>query len=371
MLMWYIILLVTIIATLSGLLYVGNRVSKFCIFPQKWASTPKRQKLFSFILVLLFFAAVSAWLNLMNAVICLLHFAVIWLVCDFIFYLIKMIRKKTFKRYYAGLAAILLSLIALAAGWHLDHNVWKTAYSIQTEKNIENLHIVYFADSHIGTTFDGQTFEKHTAEMQKQNPDIVFIVGDFVDDGTSRADMIAACQALGKMKTKYGVYFVFGNHDKGYYSPEIRGFDGNDLIVELEKNNVKVLQDEAVLINNMFYVLGRKDLSEFHRGSSRANMQKLTEELDKNKFIIVLDHQPADYKQQANAQVDLVISGHTHGGQLFPLNKVGEWIGANDKTYGYERQKLTDFIVTSGLSDWAIKFKTGTKSEFVVIDIKQ
>ena len=94
--------------------------------------------------------------------------------------------------------------------------------------------------------------------------------------------------------------------------------------------------------------------------------------LDLNpKYAVILDHQPNDYKNQAEAKVDLVLSGHTHGGQLFPLNKVGEWIGANDRTYGYERRGSTDFIVTSGLSDWAIKFKTGTKSEFVVIDIKK
>ena len=83
----------------------------------------------------------------------------------------------------------------------------------------------------------------------------------------------------------------------------------------------------------------------------------------------MLDHQPNDYQNQADAGVDLVLSGHTHGGQLFPLNKVGEWIGANDRTYGFEKRGQTNFIVTSGLSDWAIKFKTGTKSEFVVIDL--
>ena len=98
-------------------------------------------------------------------------------------------------------------------------------------------------------------------------------------------------------------------------------------------------------------------------------MEELVSGLDKNKFIIVMDHQPNDYGKEAKARVDLVLSGHTHGGQLFPLNKVGEWIGANDKTYGIERRGQTNFVVTSGLSDWAIRFKTGTKSELVVIDV--
>ena len=69
--------------------------------------------------------------------------------------------------------------------------------------------------------------------------------------------------------------------------------------------------------------------------------------------------------------MDLVLSGHTHGGQLFPLNRMGEWLGIDAKSYGLERRKSTDFIVTSGISDWAIQFKTGCRSEYVVVDVKE
>ena len=104
---------------------------------------------------------------------------------------------------------------------------------------------------------------------------------------------------------------------------------------------------------------------------NRVSMAELITPLDKSKYMIVLDHQPADYENQERAGVDLVLSGHTHGGQLFPLNQVGKWIGVNDLIYGHERRGKTDFIVTSGISSWAIQFKTGTKSEFVVIDIQR
>ena len=143
------------------------------------------------------------------------------------------------------------------------------------------------------------------------------------------------------------------------------------MIDELKKNNVKILEDESETVAGGFCLIGRQDRSEAERGGRRLTMQELTKDLDPDKFSVVLDHQPNDYQNQTTAEVDLVLSGHTHGGQLFPLNKVGEWIGANDKTYGLEKRNKTNFIVTSGLSDWAIKFKTGTKSEFVVIDIKR
>lgn len=72
----------------------------------------------------------------------------------------------------------------------------------------------------------------------------------------------------------------------------------------------------------------------------------------------------------SEARADLVLSGHTHGGQLFPFNQIGKWVGAVDLVYGREKRSNTDFIVTSGISDWAIKFKTGTRSEYVVINVK-
>lgn len=210
-------------------------------------------------------------------------------------------------------------------------------------------------------------------EIGKQNPDVVLVAGDFVDDDTTKEDMIRCCQALGEMKTTYGVYYVFGNHDKGYYPSDYRGYTGDDLIAELEKNGVTVLQDQNVLIDNRVYIIGRQDRSEdVEKGKGRADMATLTQDLDDSKFSIVMDHQPADYEAQAASGVDLVVSGHTHGGQLFPLMNIENLtgLGGDDKVYGYEKRDNTNFIVTSGISDWAIKFKTGCRSEYVLIDIQ-
>ena len=252
----------------------------------------------------------------------------------------------------------------------MAHHVWHTGYTLATDKNVGSLRLIQFADSHVGTTFSGEEFAAHVQAMQAEHPDVVVVTGDYVDDDTSKEDMIAACQALGTLKTTYGVYYAFGNHDKGYYGSEYRGYSGDDLIAELEKNNVTVLQDETVLLGEQVYLIGRQDRSE-ERAGDRASMKELVSGLDPQKYTIVLDHQPHDYEAQEEAGVDLVLSGHTHGGQLFPVNYVGEWTGENDKTYGLEKKGNTNFIVTSGISDWAIRFKTGCKSEFVIVDIQQ
>ena len=103
--------------------------------------------------------------------------------------------------------------------------------------------------------------------------------------------------------------------------------------------------------------------------SDRQPIDELLKGIDAKRYMIVLDHQPNDYAAESAAGADLVLSGHTHGGQLIPINFVGEWLGANDRTYGREKRGTTEFIVTSGISDWAIGFKTGTKSEYVVLNL--
>lgn len=368
--MWAFIFMGLIVGSLIGTLYLASRFAKFSIV--KKAAGEK--KVFSFLiggaLAVLILLGTGAALGAINAEIAVIHLVVIWLLCDGVSKLAEKKRKRKFTRYYAGIFAVGITGMYLACGWYLANHVWGKRYIVETEKAVGNLRIVQFADSHVGNTFDGEGFLEHVKAMQAENPDIVVVTGDFVDDDTSKEDMIAACRALGTLKTTYGVYYAFGNHDKGYYGPEYRGYSGSDLIDELEANHVIVLQDEVVLLNDRFYLIGRQDLSEERPGSSRASMEELTAGLDAEKYSIVLDHQPHDYEAQEAACVDLVLSGHTHAGQFFPINYMGEWTGIDDKTYGLERRGDTDFIVTSGLSDWAIQFKTGCKSEYVIIDIQ-
>ena len=369
--MWALLMIVLILLTILGVGYLANRIGKFS-FIQKISKGKKKIS----ILIGLSMAVVLTlvlWLlwGSMNAIICVLHLIIFWMVSDLIFSLIKKYGHKNFKRYYAGVAAIVFTVCYLGTGWYMAHHVWETDYQIQTDKKVGKIRAAVIADSHVGTTFHGKGFAKHMKEIESKKPDVLLIAGDFVDDDTTKEDMIQCCKALGDIKTTYGVYYVFGNHDKGYYPPEYRGYDGDDLIKELQKNGVHVMQDDVELIDNRFYIIGRKDKSEEYQGK-RKTMEELTTGLDKDKFSIVLDHQPQDYDAQAKSDVDLVLSGHTHGGQLFPLMVIENniKIAEDDRVYGYEKRNNTNFVVTSGISDWAIKFKTGCKSEYMLLDIE-
>lgn len=369
--MWLAIFGSVILAFLLGVIYLTARIRRMKLFDRIAGGKPVFAWLLSAAALGLLVLILTLTMDLLNAVICILHLILIWLLCDLIGWILRRCSKNRIRlsERAVGAGAILLTFLWLASGWYLAHHVARTAYTFETGKDVGTLRIVQITDSHIGATFHADRFAEYLARMQAENPDLVVITGDFVDDGTSREDMIAACKAFSELKPTYGVYFVYGNHDKGYYSEESRGWTNTELAENLRENGVVILEDQRVLIDDRIWLIGRRDLSENLRGNRRADMAELTEGLGSDKYVIVLDHQPGDYDAQAASGADLVLSGHTHGGQLIPITYVGEWIGVNCRTYGTEKRENTDFLVSSGIGDWAIYFKTGCKSEYVVIDV--
>ena len=373
MLAWMMMMGLIGLICIGSVVYLAARVRRFGPIQRLSQKRRALSWLIGFVLVLVPAAALCLLWTPLNMAVCLLHLTLFWLLSDLVFALIRRLRHAAFKRYWAGLAALIVSVAWLTMGWVQANCVWQKNYTISTDKQVGSLRVALLSDSHMGTTFHAEGFARHLQRVQAQQPDVVVMVGDFVDESTTRTDMMAACQALGQLDAPYGVYFVFGNHDKNNYAGEGHAYTGEELTAALEENGVTVLEDETVLIDNRFYLIGRQDASEAveHRGG-RASMAELTQNLDKSKFSIVLDHQPRDYASQAASGVDLVLSGHTHGGQLIPLVQLMKIPGmsGDNNVYGLQSRDQTRFIVSSGISDWELLFKTGCRSEYVIIDIQ-
>lgn len=300
-----------------------------------------------------------------NYIVIVLHLVVIAGLVNFVFLFLKKFSKKKYNVNLPAIITFAITFVYLAGGWYVAHHVVESNYSLTSGKVSGQLKIAMFADSHLGTTFDGNGFAKELSKIQKSNPDVLFMAGDFVDDDTTKEDMIVACDALGKFEAKYGIFFVYGNHDRGYF--RYRNFTEDELETELQKNGVVILEDEIVQLTDEVVIVGRQDKS-VH---SRKNISELMQDIDSNKYVIVLDHQPGDYDAEAAAKVDMVLSGHTHGGWLFPMGIINKYIGPDDRIYGEEYRDKSYFLVTSGISDWALQFKTGTKAEYTIIDINE
>ncbi len=311
---------------------------------------------------------VLALFKMVPTVIVTMYLMIVWMICDLVGVIIRKFTKKRVKVYIAGIVAIVLTASFFVYGYINAHNIIKTDINVETDKAIKTsqkpLKIAMFADSHVGTMFDGKEFKKISQDIMKNNPDIVVVCGDYVDDDTTRKEMLDATKALGEMKPKYGTYMIFGNHDDPYF--HYRDFSTDELRQELAKNGVTLLEDDVKKICDGFYLVGRRDKFD----KKRIPIGKLMKDIDTNKnFTLLLDHQPNDFDAEAKAKPDLVLCGHTHGGQLFPLGRFTDLFHTNDCRYGTVKRDGTTFFTSSGIAGWGMPFKTDAVSEYVIANV--
>jgi len=218
----------------------------------------------------------------------------------------------------------------------------------------EPLNIVMAADMHFGVLSEKNHAKRMVEKINKLNPDLVLYPGDIVDDNKEVFVKQDMADILSEVQSTYGVYASLGNHDKG---------DIPDLIQELEKSGMNVLYDEMTLINDAFTLIGRKDKTE----SERASLQELLENVDQTKPIILLDHQPYELDIAQEAGIDLMVSGHTHHGQLAPFQFITDRIYEND--WGHLQKEQFHSVVTSGFGFWGPPIRTSSRSEIIQINV--
>lgn len=353
-----VVLIFFLLILILMMIYILKRIGKFSFLSNK------KVKIISLVFILFIFI-IFMFLDMVNTVVVTMYIFIFLAIGDLLSLILSKVLKKSINYNIIGITSIVLLVLYLSYAYFLAHNIVQTNYIIDTNKNIgfNTFRIVQISDTHIGSLFSEKEFEKYMSKINNLNPDLIVITGDFIDDDTSYNDMVDSCIALGKLKSKYGVYFSYGNHDKGYFNR--RSYKYTDLEKNLGKNNVIILEDKGTFVTSNIYLIGRKDTQEVNR----LSISELVKNVNKDNYIVVLDHEPNDYENEKNSKVDLVLSGHTHGGQLFPLGYVGVALGMNDMFYGMKKIDNTTFIVNSGMGDWTIKFKTHTIAEYVVIDI--
>lgn len=308
-----------------------------------------------------------------------LYFFIFALLFMLINFLLKLFFKKRFldgfkiwkKAYGSGIFPILLTVIVLIIGYINMHNIVCTDYTIYTDKSIRGsgYKVALLADVHYGVSLDDNALIELCDDLSKQNTDMVILCGDIVDDSTTKEQMNFAFEAFGKIKSNYGVFYVYGNHDRPHSL--MRGeFSESELINAIQSNNIKILKDEIYNINDDFTIIGRND-NGFSKEASRASIKQLTEKVDTDNFILTLDHRPCEYVENAEAGTDLLLSGHTHGGQLWPVNIIDAIFKINDANYGLTKIGTMQAVVTSGVAGWNYPIKTSAPAEYVIINIQK
>ena len=258
-------------------------------------------------------------------------------------------------------------------------NIKGNEYSVTVNKSCgsdKHLKAVLVADLHMGYAIGVDHITNMVEKINEQDADIVIIAGDIFDNSYDGMDDPEGIKAqLKSIKSKYGVYAVYGNHDID--EKILMGFTfdwgGKQLHSEKMTNfmkecNIKLINDESVLINDEFYLVGRRDTDKpGTEDGTRAEISELTKDLDKTKPIFVLSHEPDELQKTADAGADIDFSGHTHDGQLFPGNLTIGLFWENP--CGMIKKDNMYSIVTSGVGVYGTFMRVGTDAEICSVDI--
>ena len=227
--------------------------------------------------------------------------------------------------------------------------------------NLKELKIALASDIHLGTIIGPRRTSKLVKSLNTMKPDIILLAGDIVDEDLAPVIDQNLGECLKQLYAPFGVYGITGNHEYiGGAEPAVK---------YLEENGITMLRDTVIQINNSFYLAGREDRDKNRfSGQKRLEVSELLQQVDKTLPIILLDHQPFALDKAAEAGVDLQLSGHTHHGQLWPLNYLTRAI--YEVSMGYKKKGNAHFYVSPGFGGWGPPVRTGNRPEVVLITLK-
>lgn len=215
--------------------------------------------------------------------------------------------------------------------------------------------IAVVSDIHLGPILGRGHTQRIVDTINATSPDLVAVVGDLVDG--SVADLGPAAEPLARLTSRYGSFFVTGNHEY---------FSGAEAWVDhVRELGLMPLQNERVAIG-AFDLAGVNDVAGESEGDG-PDFGKALGDRDRARASVLLAHQPVVIHDAVEHGVDLQLSGHTHGGQLWPGNYLAAL--ANPTVAGLERYGDTQLYVSRGAGAWGPPVRVGAPSDITVVQL--
>ncbi|MDR0473448.1 MAG: metallophosphoesterase [Treponema sp.] len=269
-------------------------------------------------------------------------------------------------RFIAGLVVVLTTAALVIYGKYNTNQIQYVSYDIQTKKPASTgaLKIVLISDLHLGTGNNEKNLSGIVQGINNLKPDIVCITGDIFNDNYYAIRKPGeACNLFRSIESKYGIYACLGNHDGGRTFSEMAGF--------LEQSNITLLNDEYKIIDDRIVLIGRVDprpIGGFN-GLERKDIADILASINIDMPVVVMDHDPSNIKQYDN-RIDLLLSGHTHKGQIFPGNLITNAMYTADYGHYQKDTGSPHIVVTSGVSTWGPPMRIGTNNEIAAIILR-
>ena len=281
----------------------------------------------------------------------------------------NILKNKTFV-----LAAIFFTIVCgisiLVIGTHINNNPVISKYYITIPKKsskINSLKVISVSDLHLKNITSRLFLKKLVKRVRSAEPDIIFLPGDIVETygNTNAVKLNEFIEILKDIKSNNGIFAVGGNHDL----PDRNVADKIDFNKRL---GITMMSDSLIELENKIYIIGLK-----YRGKNEKRpIDSLLKFRTKDIPVILLDHAPYCLGETSRNHIDVQLSGHTHYGQIWPLNYVTDAV--YDVAWGYKKSNNTHLFVSCGVQDaimpgyqdLSIPVRTGSVSEIMEINIE-
>jgi predicted MPP superfamily phosphohydrolase len=265
----------------------------------------------------------------------------------------------------AGLSVVFFVGFLLTIGTILARYPKIRKYSITLAKDIKlgrPLRIAVLSDIHFGSLVSSADLNVMSRQVNELNPDVILLAGDIIDNSLNLIRKTPFVDQISQLEARYGVYGVLGNH-------EYANADPDETIELFEQAGIRMLKDQTVKIADSFYLAGRNEKrSEFSGLLGQLTPYELVSGLDHEMPVILMQHQPNDLPAIDLAGVDVSVAGHTHRGQMFPLNLLSR--KKYEHSFGHQRIGKLQNVVSSGYGTWGPPIRLGSRSEIVLLEIE-
>jgi hypothetical protein len=225
----------------------------------------------------------------------------------------------------------------------------------------EEISIAVASDLHLGTIVARRMARKIIQRINSVKPDLILLAGDVVDEDLGPMIRFNLGECLRELQAPMGVYAVTGNHEY------IGGVE--KACQYLEEHGIRVLRDEWIRLGNGLQVVGREDHDKFRfTGQKRRTLADILEGVDRSFPVILMDHQPFSLQEAEFNRIDLSLSGHTHHGQLWPLNHITKAI--YEVSWGYKKKSDTHYYISCGVGTWGPPVRIGNRPEILELILK-
>ncbi len=265
--------------------------------------------------------------------------------------LLKSFHVKTFWLNYVSIIALLTVFGMAFWGGFSAPKIKHIAVQIPGAPKMK---LALLSDTHLGMGVSYKRFDQVMRRIEAENPDGLLVLGDIFEYGPHRQQYAAR---LKQTKTPLGSYGVLGNHE--YY---VGYGDSKEFFQEA---GITLLENTATTLPNGVQVAGLKDIKT--AGVTAGQVGALLESLDKNKPTILLSHTPSLAEVAAAHGADLMLSGHTHNGQLWPFNYFVKL--QFPRVYGLFEVEGMKFYITSGVFYWGIPLRFLAPAEIAFIEV--